>query len=264
MAKRKRKAIPKSVRFEIFKRDSFTCQYCGAAAPDVVLELDHIKPHSQGGDEDIMNLITSCKACNSGKSDRALDDKSVIAKQKAQLDELNERRQQLEMMLEWREALSGIALMQENAVVAVIDRFGTYSPNKTGRADIRKWIGRYGLEAVLDATETSFDQYAEYTRAGTMTEPSWSKAFAYIPRIIANRLRDAEKPYMSELFYIRGIARNRIKYINEQVCLDLLEQAHLAGATIESLREYTKTVTTWQGMVAELEHFIELHGGEGE
>ena len=60
-----RKAIPKSVRFEVFKRDKFTCQYCGASAPDVILEIDHIRPVSKGGTNDILNLVTACRDCNS-------------------------------------------------------------------------------------------------------------------------------------------------------------------------------------------------------
>ena len=43
------------------------CQYCGQSAPDVVLEVDHIVPVAEGGDNDIMNLITSCRDCNRGK-----------------------------------------------------------------------------------------------------------------------------------------------------------------------------------------------------
>lgn len=65
--KPKRKAISKKLRFEVFKRDSFTCQYCGRKAPDVVLEVDHIKPVAQGGTNTILNLITSCRECNRGK-----------------------------------------------------------------------------------------------------------------------------------------------------------------------------------------------------
>lgn len=38
----KRKALSNRTRFEVFKRDKFTCQYCGAKAPDVVLQCDHI------------------------------------------------------------------------------------------------------------------------------------------------------------------------------------------------------------------------------
>ena len=45
----KRVAIPKSIRFEVFKRDSFTCQYCGESAPNVILNVDHIYPVSKGG-----------------------------------------------------------------------------------------------------------------------------------------------------------------------------------------------------------------------
>ena len=37
-----RKPIGKKMRFEVFKRDKFTCQYCGRKAPDVILEVDHI------------------------------------------------------------------------------------------------------------------------------------------------------------------------------------------------------------------------------
>ena len=44
-----RKPLSKKIRFEVFKRDSFTCQYCGKSALDVVLELDHIKPVAKGG-----------------------------------------------------------------------------------------------------------------------------------------------------------------------------------------------------------------------
>ena len=51
----KRKPISKKLRFEIFKRDKFTCQYCGKMAPDVVLEVDHIKPVCKGGQ--MMSLI---------------------------------------------------------------------------------------------------------------------------------------------------------------------------------------------------------------
>ena len=29
-----REPISKKLRFEVFKRDSFTCQYCGSKAPD--------------------------------------------------------------------------------------------------------------------------------------------------------------------------------------------------------------------------------------
>lgn len=67
-----RKAIGKRLRFEIFDRDSFTCQYCGKCPPDVQLEIDHIIAVSTGGTNDPENLRTSCVACNLGKTNKPL------------------------------------------------------------------------------------------------------------------------------------------------------------------------------------------------
>jgi len=76
-SKKSRKSTGKRLRFEIFKRDGFTCQYCGAQPPDVVLVVDHIHPVAAGGTSDPLNLITACETCNQGKSDKTLGDRIV-------------------------------------------------------------------------------------------------------------------------------------------------------------------------------------------
>jgi hypothetical protein len=70
---RNRSQLGKRIRFEIFDRDNFTCQYCGRMPPDVMLEVDHIIPVSKGGSNEPENLRTSCAACNRGKSDKQLN-----------------------------------------------------------------------------------------------------------------------------------------------------------------------------------------------
>ena len=60
------------LRFEILRRDNFTCRYCGRSAPSVVLHVDHIFPRSKGGTNDPANLTTACADCNQGKSDLEL------------------------------------------------------------------------------------------------------------------------------------------------------------------------------------------------
>jgi hypothetical protein len=69
----KRKGISKGLRFDIFKRDGFTCQYCGRQPPEVILHLDHITPIARSGTNDEMNLVTSCAECNMGKGKKLLD-----------------------------------------------------------------------------------------------------------------------------------------------------------------------------------------------
>lgn len=68
-----REYIPSKLRFEILERDKFTCRYCGAKAPDVSLQLDHIRPVCLGGDNRKSNLITSCSSCNNAKGFGKLD-----------------------------------------------------------------------------------------------------------------------------------------------------------------------------------------------
>ena len=67
----KRQSIKPSLRFEIFKRDSYCCQMCGATAKEGAnLEIDHIHPVSKGGTNDADNLQVLCRDCNAGKSDQ--------------------------------------------------------------------------------------------------------------------------------------------------------------------------------------------------
>jgi len=69
----KKKKFNKKIRFEVFKRDNFTCQYCGKTPPSVTLEIDHIRPVSKKGTNNINNLVTACFDCNRGKTNIELD-----------------------------------------------------------------------------------------------------------------------------------------------------------------------------------------------
>lgn len=65
--------VSKRLRYEILRRDSHTCRYCGASAPDVKLTVDHVVPVALGGTDDATNLVTACQPCNAGKTSSAPD-----------------------------------------------------------------------------------------------------------------------------------------------------------------------------------------------
>ena len=65
-----RKEIKPKVRFSILERDKWTCQTCGATAPEVKLEVDHRVPVVAGGGNEESNLWTLCESCNRGKGGR--------------------------------------------------------------------------------------------------------------------------------------------------------------------------------------------------
>lgn len=68
------RGVPPKLRFRVFMRDKFTCQYCKRTKEDdgVKLQADHIKAYSNGGETVFENLITACWDCNIGKSNMVL------------------------------------------------------------------------------------------------------------------------------------------------------------------------------------------------
>ncbi|MCD8487512.1 HNH endonuclease [Kamptonema cortianum] len=71
--------VPAVSRREVFRRDRYTCQYCGATKH---LTLDHVIPRSKGGTHTWDNVVTACEKCNSTKSDRLLHETGMTLKSK--------------------------------------------------------------------------------------------------------------------------------------------------------------------------------------
>ena len=60
-------------RKNIFRRDLWTCQYCGMCLKNIKqLTIDHVMPKSKGGDSSWTNLTTACYHCNILKGNKIL------------------------------------------------------------------------------------------------------------------------------------------------------------------------------------------------
>ncbi len=65
--------VRRTVRFSrlnVFTRDAFRCQYCGARRAMRELTYDHVVPRARGGPTDWTNIVTACRACNDRKGGR--------------------------------------------------------------------------------------------------------------------------------------------------------------------------------------------------
>ena len=144
-----RKAISKKLRFEVFKRDSFTCQYCGATPPQAILEVDHIDPIALGGGNDIDNLTTACFPCNRGKRDNPLTSVPQSLADKAA--EVAEREEQL---AGYQAILRARRERIEDDVWTVFDRWGGQTKTSHERFNsVKRFIEMLGLDEVLDAVD---------------------------------------------------------------------------------------------------------------
>ena len=156
-----RHSLSKKVRFSVFHRDAFTCQYCGRTPPQVVLEVDHILPVAEGGGNDVCNLVTACFDCNNGKGANCLNDtpeeiaertadrmearrqraEQVRAYDKFLLAEREEANQRAEDLLHhWDDSLTGTA-------------FEVITADRSRSTSLRVFMGKMPTADILDAMD---------------------------------------------------------------------------------------------------------------
>ncbi|MEM7253703.1 MAG: HNH endonuclease [Pseudomonadota bacterium] len=59
---------------QLFRRDAFTCMYCGQTHPPGELTRDHVTPTSRGGRDVWENVVTACRTCNHAKDARTINE----------------------------------------------------------------------------------------------------------------------------------------------------------------------------------------------
>ncbi len=255
-----RKPLSKTIRFEVFKRDSFACQYCGRKAPDVLLDIDHIEPVAKGGTNDLLNLIAACRDCNSGKSDKRLSQTTVLDKQRVQLAELQERREQIDMMFQWQKGLREL----QSEVVSRLHVIWTeyvpgYTLNENGLRGLKKLAGTYTVDEIVEAIRIAAEQYLDF-QDGTPTKDSVEFAWKKLSGICRVRKLEEENPEAKRLYYIRGIVRNRFSYCNDGLAMGLLRKAYELNAGISSLEDFAKSAKSWTAWRDGMNNYIDEHG----
>jgi len=66
------RAANKMTRKEIFRRDNYTCQYCGRKVSEMT--IDHVFPRHLGGQHVWTNVVAACPSCNHRKGSRTIEE----------------------------------------------------------------------------------------------------------------------------------------------------------------------------------------------
>jgi len=172
-------SLSKKIRFEVFKRDAFKCQYCGGAPPNILLEVDHINPVSKGGTDEIDNLVTSCFDCNRGKSDRELTSLPQTTIEKTQ--QLIEKEEQY---AEYKKILAKIKKRQQDEIDQIDAIYNSYFEDwvlndRFKNGSLRMFIKMLGVEVVESAMHSACSRMSDDR-----------KAIKYFCGICWNRIHD--------------------------------------------------------------------------
>lgn len=155
-------SLSKKLRFKIFTRDGFTCQYCGRNPIDheVVLEVDHSLSKKDKGTNDEDNLVTSCFDCNRGKSKSSIIlSKKIDIKQK-----LKNAKDQLEQVKGMSKLVKLKREIDSSKLEWVDDFVGCYSESLQVKMKkiVKKELG-YGTEisVLQECMEITFDKFCD-------------------------------------------------------------------------------------------------------
>lgn len=244
--KPKRKPLSKKIRFEVFKRDSFTCQYCGAKAPQVTLNVDHIKPVASGGNNDILNLVTSCSGCNAGKSDRHLSDDAVVKTQLKELHDQQARLEQLQMLMRWRDSLKKEHEIAGRYLIDLVNEYmHTAKLNANGELTVKALLSKYDMGLIIDAIGDAAVQYMVFDGDGRLTKTSSEHFISMIPRVCYYKANPDKAERQRQISYICGIMRNRFHFFDAARARPLLADAFEKGATYEQIEFIAKNARSW-------------------
>lgn len=168
----KRKSTGKRLRFKVFERDGFTCQYCGKKPPEVLLHIDHIYPVAKGGATEIDNLITACADCNLGKSTLELGKSTPQVRKNA--DDFQERYEQLKAFYNLQKKM---AALQQAMLDEVDECWNEFWPHEVlsirGRASIKRFLRVLSLDQIKEAIEIASSKM-----------PNSNQAFKYMCGIL--------------------------------------------------------------------------------
>jgi hypothetical protein len=194
-----------------------------------------------------------------------LSDDAVIRQRKSQLDALQERHEQLEMLLDWHKSLVNI---EEDTVQQIADfwaqRVSPYHLTEIGVASLRKLLKRYSADEVLASMNASLAQYIGYEeKDGVMvpTEETVGHAWEMIGAICAANRRNKDKPWMQKLYYARGILRNRFLYWSDfknRESLAVMEELIDMGADADDIIQLAKGVFSWSAFLQEADEWKQV------
>ena len=179
-------AISQKIRFEVFKRDGFTCRYCGKKPPEVILEIDHLIPIAENGKDDLNNLLTSCFNCNRGKGKILLEtlptsiseNLTIIKEQRKQSKQYYKFLEEIAQQKE--DDLKEIGLYFFNRFVKSQKDYNKLIFGGQWATSIKIFLKIFNKYEIIEAIDIAYGKFANYTY------DQQNKTFRYMCGVLHN------------------------------------------------------------------------------
>ena len=206
-----------------------------------------------------MNLITSCVDCNLGKGDRPLDDDAVVVKQMNQMEVLQDRREQLEMLMAWHQDLQSLEV---DTTQAVVDFWHELAPDlvltEAGVAEVRRLIDKFGVSEVCESMRIAAKQYLRFESDGRCIAESWCMAFDKVGGICFNRKREQTDPDAAHASRVVGYLRHRMEQVARPLGRTLVLRAIQVGIEPQEIKGMASRVNhSWSAFRDVLTEWID-------
>lgn len=194
--------IETSVRFQVFERDNFTCQYCGRKSPEIILEIDHYVPVSKGGSNHFDNLKTSCRECNEGKSDRELCPIERIKPVEQITPEETK-----EIVID--NSIYGIENDEIEQVLDLVKEYiGKYELSDFSKKSITELFYRFSKDEITEGIKEAANKYLIPAGNGN---PTIDSVDIFIEKIGGVCVYKKKPPKEQRISWTKGIARRRFR-----------------------------------------------------
>jgi transcriptional regulator with XRE-family HTH domain len=135
-----------------------------------------------------------------------------------------------------------------------------FSLTDAGVSTVERWMGDYSTEEILGAIDVSARQYLRFSNEGSYAIESVREAFEKIPGICFVNRRAKEQPEIRDLYYVRGLLRNRIGgHFDNHKAIQWLSSAFREGVPVDELRGVALAVSSWTQFRCALEELIDRH-----
>ena len=138
-------AISETNRQTILDRDNCRCRACGFS-DSITLEIDHVKPRSLGGSDDLDNLQVLCSFCNNTKGNVEIEP-LAIQEPLAPSEGFGDRFSVTWNRMEFRDLVTDVRVKQ---IEELISKARAWQAEGTRGLTIRKRLGKVTTPGIVE------------------------------------------------------------------------------------------------------------------